>query len=730
MLKKKCDYSSRFKILKGGKVSLVVSVLALGSFVNAETLTFSTAGGSTTLTENSTLTIPSGTHNINSGEDITINGNFFNNYVMSIINDGIVNFTDSFYSLYTYNTGDGSSIINNGTINSNNSNGAAYGLYATLKASDIIENNGTITVSGLSGSRSIYVNGSSTASNITNSGTINAYTSNNYDKNAYSVEHNFTASPLSNFSFTNETSGVMNGNIKWLGTFTNSGKISLPYNATNASIGTFINKGTGTLEIGLLTDGTLGNTTYSKLSTTNATFENGSTIAVNVLNTSTNVRLLAGKRLENVVSASTALTIGNTLNITDNSLLLDFNYVTSDGWTNEHAGTIHLNVVQATDENGEEITIERATKEGGGNKNTQVASKVLTNVSNNIVSYPAMAQVITAFNGLQTEAQIAQAVQTTTSSTPTASAGATTQISNGIAGIVTQRQNANMGSGANSGDMMFSEKNFWFKPFGSIGSQNDKNGISGFDVKAQGFGLGLDGEYKDNQNIGFGLFYTSANVDINNVSQEANLDVFTALVYGNIPVIDDKTNFLYQAGYSWQKTDTNRKVFTGETAIADYTSKTASLDLKLMRDVQVSDNLLLQPMIETTYRHFTNPAYKENGAGALNLNVDKFTSSDLIVGLGTLAHYKLTDDSKIVGNVNIGYDLHGKNQTVTSSFEGAAGLKFDTEGIDNGRWSYQAGIGYEKELDKTNSFNISYDYQGQGSDFSNNTVSAKYVLKF
>jgi outer membrane autotransporter protein len=149
-----------------------------------------------------------------------------------------------------------------------------------------------------------------------------------------------------------------------------------------------------------------------------------------------------------------------------------------------------------------------------------------------------------------------------------------------------------------------------------------------------------------------------------------------------------------------------------------------------MRDVQVSDKLLLQPLVETTYRHFTNPAYKENGAGALNLNVDKFTSSDLIVGLGTLAHYKLTDDSKIVGNVNIGYDLHGKNQTVTSSFEGASGLKFDTEGIDNGKWNYAAGIGYEKELDKTNSINVAYDYQGQGSDFSNNTVSAKYVYKF
>ena len=362
-------------------------------------------------------------------------------------------------------------------------------------------------------------------------------------------------------------------------------------------------------------------------------------------------------------------------------------------------------------------------------------AKTFDNIISNIENYPQMSNVINQLNQFPdtTEGRrnLISALETTISETSTATVGATTQISNGIAGIVTQRQNANIsGGGLNSGDTMFAQKNFWFKPFGSLGSQKDKDGISGFDVKAGGFGLGLDGEYKDNQNIGFGLFYTNANVDVNNVNQKADLDVFTTLVYGNVPVIDDKTNFLYQVGYSWQKTDGSREIFTGQTATSDYTSKTASLDLKLMRDVQITDNLLLQPMVETTYRHFTNPAYKENGAGALNLNVDKFTSKDLIVGLGTIAHYKLTDDSKIVGNVNVGYDFEGKNQTVTSAFQGAAGVKFDTNGIDNGRWSYQAGIGYELDINKTNSINVSYDYQGQGSDFSNNTVSAKYVLKF
>ncbi|MCT7509845.1 autotransporter domain-containing protein [Aliarcobacter cryaerophilus] len=549
-------------------------------------------------------------------------------------------------------------------------------------------------------------------------GVIEAYHNSELGLNAYSL----SLSSGGNVIATNR--GILKGNLNVNGTLTNSGLIELSHykndGKNDAYAKNFINEANGKLKIGLLTDGTIGNTKYSQLNTQSAVFNDGSTIDVNVLSASTNQPLLAGKRLENVVTATTALTINDKLNITDNSALLNFKYVTSDGWINGGSGAIHLDVVKSSENNIIDNTVS-----GGGNKNSQNAATALQNV------YNSNPEIQSAFNNLTSAQEVASAVQSTTALTPTATVGATTQISNGIAGIVTQRQNANIsGGGLNSGDTMFAQKNFWFKPFGSLGSQKDKDGISGFDVKAGGFGLGLDGEYKDNQNIGFGLFYTNANVDVNNVNQKADLDVFTTLLYGNVPVIDDKTNFLYQVGYSWQKIDGSREIFTGQTATSDYTSKTASLDLKLMRDVQITDNLLLQPMVETTYRHFTNPAYKENGAGALNLNVDKFTSKDLIVGLGTIAHYKLTDDSKIVGNVNVGYDFESKNQTVTSAFQGAAGVKFDTNGIDNGRWSYQAGIGYELDINKTNSINVSYDYQGQGSDFSNNTVSAKYVLKF
>ena len=693
--------------------------------------------------------------------------NYLNNSNINNEGDLIVKATTTFNGeddkgIHTRATGiniyslDGSSLINNtGKIEviaqiDTNSDVYAYayanGIVVDIEDMDINDNNvpkiintGTITANTIVSASVTRGDIESTGIDVDhysdsdfvleNTGTIEATINNKLDKNGYALD-------IDSYDYSNKVktinSGILRGNIEVDGLLENSGTIELAYNAMDedsAYIKNFTNEANGKLNIGLKTDGTLNGTTYSQLTTESAIFKDGSIINVNVLNTSSNVGLLAGSKLENVVTASTALTINGKLNITDNSALLNFKYLTDgfegENWTNGSSGVIHLDVVKASNEDGTDKTIVSSTIAGNGNQNSQNAAVALQNVYNN------NAAIQSAFNKLSTDSAVASAVESTTPVATSATVGATTQISNGIAGIVSQRQNANIsGGGMNSGDGMFSENNLWIKPFGSIGSQNDKDGINGFDLKTYGLGFGADTEYKNNQRLGLAFFYTNGNVDVNNMNQNADLDVFTTLVYGNVPVIDDKTNFLYQAGYSWQKTQTDRAVFTGDIAESKYTSKTASLDLKLMRDVNVNKDLLLQPLVNTTYRHFTNPAYNEIGADALNLNVDKFTSSDLIVGLGTLAHYKLTDDSKIVGNVNVGYDLHDKNQTITSAYEGASGVNFGTDGIDNGRWSYEAGIGYEMDINKTNNINVSYDYQGQGSDFSNNVISAKYVLKF
>ncbi|MDQ7046011.1 MAG: autotransporter domain-containing protein [Sulfurimonas sp.] len=595
------------------------------------------------------------------------------------------------------------------------SGGGAYGIIIggdnMLDTSSII-NSGTITINGHSSSQGIKA----TDGKIENSGTIRALISSNAHKNAYSIV-------ALNSVVNNSASGKLYGNINITGngTLTNAGLISLPHDADNAQIYKFINESTGTLEIGLSTDGTT--TTYSKLATTGATFKDGSTIAVNVLSTSTNVELLAGNLLEGVVSSREGgITIDGKLNITDNSALLNFEYEVD-------AGNIDLKIVEGKTiveavTNTIMNSVTNSTGNGAGGRNLQAAAGALQTIQGNDL-------FIAALNKLPTDAAVAEAVKATTPVVAGAVAGASTQISNGIQGIVQTRQRVNFNGGLNSGEEMFSEKNLWVKAFGSFGTQDDQDGINGFDLNTYGLGLGVDAEYASNQTIGLALFYTRANVDVNNISQSSDLDVYTALVYGNVPFLDPRTNFLYQVGYAWQKTSSQRYIaITNATATADYTTNTASVDLKVVRDYQINKKFLVQPMLEATYRKFSSPTYTESGAGAVNLKSESYNSNEFILGLGVVTSMKIDNDAKLFTNLNIGYDVKGNHQTVTSSYAGSTGVQFDTNGIDNGRYNYDIGLGYERDVKEGHNINLSYNYQGQGTGFTNHVVSAKYVFSF
>lgn len=749
-----------FRILKGGKISLVVSAVLMSTGMVTSA---SAAAGDITITD---TTFKDGNdnniYNVSEADPLSWSSNavtFYN----ATVNDNILgNINNPMTSINVIATN--GKTINLGTELNNQFSltSSSRGRLLFLKRDDItnhdtvnttINNYGNIATTSYSFSPTIQFNSIGTTFN--NYGTVSAadeLDSNGGVINSGSAISNYDSSLTLNNSGTingkiespmggiviNNSGATINGYINVGGMdarLENSGLVNLKsiVISSNTFYGNYIrdftNKATGTLQINLDTDGTEQGTTYTKLETSSATFEDGSTINVNVSDTSTNVGLLAGTTLTDVISTLNPITVGETLNITDNSALLKFEYIIN-GYENDAGNTtIDLRVLQAqtVSESINKISPKSSPTQY---TNAKDAARVLDKVIDDISNHPQMQSVITKLNQLPTNEAVAQAVESTTPQSTTSTQTASNQISNNIANIVMQRQNPNFGGGFNSGDEIFEDKNLWIKPFGSIGSQANKDGMNGFDVKSYGIGMGFDGKNKNDQMLGFGLFFTDANVDMNNVSQETDIKAYSIMTYGSLPVIDNQTNFLYQVGYSLQKTESLRDVFTGDRAIANYNSKMASIDTRLVRDYQINNDLMLQPLVFATYRNFKSPSYNESGAGALNLDVEKSSSSEMLVGLGTIATYNLNLRDKLIGSINVGYDLKDDNNLISSSYEGASGVSFETQGIDNGRWSYDAGVGYEKSIDNKNSVSVNYNFQGEGKDYTNNVVSANYLLKF
>lgn len=658
----------------------------------------------------------------------------------------------------TYTTAEGialeefnnSQIVNTGVIEANTdgtTRNDAIGIWIDDVYNTQIENSGIISVNANTENlkstlaESIGV-GNFQNSTLTNNGIIEATINNKLDKQGIAISNDKMDS---NSTIINTKDGKIYGNVLMNvhnvtnndGKFINEGFISLPYNAyknTSFTIdgeninfqpnfGNLVNS--GTIEIGAYKDSE-GNIENTQILAKTATFEKGSKMQVDVVAGSK--AFVKGDTLSEVVTATDKLKINDlTLNQTKlagNSATLDFEYK----YNNNQLDLVVSNVKKLSDIVDDKDDNKENNTDNKNVVNKLSVAKTLDEFRNNQSLYPKMGTVLSKIDTLSTDSEVVKAIN---SIVPTTSfVNTSSQITSSVSNIVSNRL-GNIKSGLNSGDEIIVDSNrVWIKAFGSLGDQKDKDSISGFDLKTYGLGLGYDKEYKEDQIIGLAAFYTNANVETNGVNHENDVDAYSIVAYGSNLLADDKTTIYYQGSYTWQKNDSKRELFTGEQANADFTSKTVALDLKVGHKININDKFAVEPNIGTTYRHFTNPSYNESGAGALNIQSERFTSSEFIGNIGTDFEYKLTPDSKLTATIGAGYDFKDDDNIVTSSFAGASGVSFDTKGIDNGRWNYIAGVGYDVNLDSQNNLNLQYNYQGEGSKYSNNVISLNYMYKF
>lgn len=617
----------------------------------------------------------------------------------TITNNSIINADSVFNDAYGIRAGSSFSpetIANDGDIEVGTTDSNAYGIYVDNATDSVITNSGSIVVDSTNyDAYGIYSNDFTNAA-LSNSGTITAPIA-LYLTNSGTVE--------------NTSSGVINGDIQaGMSNFQNNGTINL-HSTDTSTVNDFTQSSTGVLGI-KLNSGADGIAEYSKLSANGAVILNsGTTLNVNVQTSTDYQGLLIGQQLADVISATTLTANASTLNVTDTSALLNFVPVV-DG------ATLDLNVVKG-------VSILDATQNSGV-VGAYGAASVLEEYAGDDSDLNAF---ISSLNTLETEEEVAHAILETTPTTTTALSNMSTQFYNSMGSIVQSHQNNPRGM--NSGDMVLGDKNLWIKPFGSYSKQNNKDGLNGFSAHSKGVGIGLDGEYENNQRIGLAVFYTQADADTNGVNQNTELDIFNLIVYGNFPIIDNATNLFYQLGMGIQQTSSTRTITAPAlTAKADYNAKTLFANIKLARNTALSNSLDLSNQLFGTYVYYKNPSYSESGAGGLNLNVQGFNTTSLVFGVEESLKYSMIEGTNLILNVALGYDFGDTNQNVLASYYGASGTTFSTSGIDNGPWTYKTGVEIAQELQNDLSVSVAYDLDGKGSDFKNHSVSAKVNWKF
>lgn len=367
-------------------------------------------------------------------------------------------------------------------------------------------------------------------------------------------------------------------------------------------------------------------------------------------------------------------------------------------------------------------------------KHSSNAAKVLDKLKENGSTLDGF---ISKLDSKSSDKEIAKAVKETTPIVVSALSNSSNQVQQTISGVISGRQLGIRGftslsspSGVNAGDI-FSSYSSWSKIFASKTNQDDKDGFDGYEFKSYGFALGVDKELKNSKRFGLAFVYAKGDMDTNNVEQSSDLDIYNLVTYGSIPIIDETTIFFYQLSLGIQDTQTSRKeTTTNTTANADFNGKILSASARVIKNIQINDELLFVPTIKAMYTHMRNPSYKESGAGALNLEVDKFSTNSFKLGIGSDFEYKLTNEYTLLSNLMLNYDLKQGDNVTSSSYSGNSDLSFTTQGMDNEKFSYELGLGIKKEFSDDSNLRFEYAYEGRDSSFKSQMINLKYSWRF
>lgn len=569
-----------------------------------------------------------------------------------------------------------------------------------------IQNYGTITGS----TYAIYINADSASGDIdTYSGsTINGAI------DAEATELNFyggTINGTMNLSALNITSGS---------TFNMAYSVTVDNAVNNA----------GTLDIGDTTQTITGNYTtssggllkidaqdtsnYGQLVVTGtADLSLSGDIEVNV---TSDASIVSGDTLTSVISATTFTTPTDGFSVSDNSRLLNFSAVMNSGST-------AVNLV-ATDDASTSVS---ASNLAMGDRSGAGAAVELDEIIA-LNSSGDWQNVISAFNQLGSDQEIATAVSQTTPALAGATNGAQIETMNTAMRIVQARSISH--AGLASGDDVKESGNVWIKPFGSWGKQGNKDGVSGYDSNSYGFIAGQDKDLDDKTNLGFGFSYYNSKLTSNNNYNKANVDSFLALAYGSYS-LDEKVAINAQVVAGYNRTDSSRYINFADlsrTAKGKYDGWNFHLGSGISRLENLNRDTSITPQLRLDYFAVANQSYRETGAGALNLHVASQNQAQLIPAAEVQANHKLTSAFSLALNAGLGYDLLNNRNSVSASFEDSGG-EFITQGLAPSPWILRSGAGLiwkqSDELDLT----ARYDRRDRGA-YVNQTVSLKLRKMF
>src|SRR5262249_5531181 len=151
------------------------------------------------------------------------------------------------------------------------------------------------------------------------------------------------------------------------------------------------------------------------------------------------------------------------------------------------------------------------------------------------------------------------------------------------------------------------------------------------------------------------------------IPNSLGINTYLAGLYGAYALKPD-VDFNFQLDAGLNRNNESRSIsFMGSAASADYTSTSTHAGVGVRKLISATPTLAVIPSLRVAFAQVQANAYAENGAGALNLNVDSQTFRELTTTAGLTSVYRLADHVRLTANAGIGYNALNRQTQITAS---------------------------------------------------------------
>ncbi len=271
----------------------------------------------------------------------------------------------------------------------------------------------------------------------------------------------------------------------------------------------------------------------------------------------------------------------------------------------------------------------------------------------------------------------------------------------------------------------------WLRPLGGTMTQSARDPLPGYSADTAGIAAGFDRAVSPSLTIGTAFAYDRVNASGERADAPGSLSVDSYLLalYGS-------TAFSATAGLDVSlalgindNTATRPIAFMGSTASADYSGTTAGASLKLHESFSLAPGFVATPALTAAFLQVTADAYRETGAGPLDLTTTYQAYQELPVGVELALAYGVAPGVEASAHGGVSYNVMDTSSPITASFAGG-GDAFVTEAAEASPWLMTAGLGLSGDDGKGRSLGLYYDLQASPEGFVSQAGSLAIDLAF